>query len=61
VTTQDTKEEIVKGYIVVDKDGEHFDMNDLDEARATAATWNKNDPEMAPHRVCAVIWREVQS
>lgn len=56
-----TKEEQLKGYIVVDKDGDHFDMNDLQEARLTAAEWNQGDPESSPHRVFEVIWREVQS
>jgi hypothetical protein len=56
-----TKEEIVKSYIVVDKDGEHFDMNSRREARETAERWNKDDPDMAPHRVFEVVWREVLS
>jgi hypothetical protein len=51
----------VKGYIVIDKDGESFDMRDLSTARATADLWNRTDPEMSPHKVCEVIWREVQS
>ena len=55
------REEQIKGYIVVDKDGDHFDMNDLATARTTAADWNEGDPDAAPHRVFEVIWREVQS
>lgn len=61
-TEHPTKEKIfteVKGYIVVDKDGDFFDMKNLSEAQATAARWNAVDPELSPHRVCEVIWREV--
>jgi hypothetical protein len=51
----------VKGYIVIDKHGEPFEMRDLCTARVTADLWNKTDPDESPHRVCEVVWREVQS